>query len=141
MMTRQPFSADQLERLGQVCADEPQVLALFLFGSQANGYATAYSDVDLAVLLTEPLPFQAQLSFEAKICQALGREDVDLLLLNSASVLLRFRAISGQLLYERAPDPVSDFIQQTLMEYYDFQPVLDTYRREFARSLEDDYDL
>ena len=28
-----------------------------------------------------------------------------------------------------------------MMEYYDFQPVLETYRREFAQSLENDYGL
>jgi hypothetical protein len=32
-------------------------------------------------------------------------------------------------------------IQRVLVEYYDFQPVLETYRREFARSLENDYGL
>ena len=36
---------------------------------------------------------------------------------------------------------LSLFIQRTLMEFYDFQPVLETYRREFAQSLENDYGL
>lgn len=64
-----------------------------------------------------------------------------MLSLARAPISLRFRAISGQLLYERTPDPVSDFMQRTMVEYFDFQPVLETYRREFARSLEIDYGL
>jgi predicted nucleotidyltransferase len=140
-MAEIPFPADQLDRLRQVCAREPRVLAVFLFGSQINGYVTPHSDVDLAILLEEELPLEEWLGLEVDLCQALGRDDLDLLSLRRASISLRFRAISGHLLYERAPDRVSDFIQRALVEYYDFQPVLETYHREFARSLEYDYGL
>ena len=97
--------------------------------------------MDLAILLEEDLPLEEWLGLEVDLCQALGRENLDLLSLKHASISLRFRAVSGHLLYERTPDQVSDFIQRTLAEYYDFQPVLETYRREFARSLENDYGL
>ena len=140
-MVEMPLPADQAEHLRQACAGEPRVLAVFLFGSQINGYATPHSDVDLAILLEEEPTLEEWLGFEVRLCQALGRDDLDLLSLGRASISLRFRAISGRLLYERAPDRVSDFIQRTLVEYYDFQPVLETYQREFARSLEKDYGL
>jgi predicted nucleotidyltransferase len=140
-MAEMPLPADQVEHLRRVCAGEPRVLAVFLFGSQINGYATPHSDVDLAILLEEEPTLEEWLGLEVKLCQALGRDDLDLLSLGRASISLRFRAISGRLLYERAPDRVSDFIQRTLVEYYDFQPVLETYQREFARSLEQDYGL
>jgi predicted nucleotidyltransferase len=140
-MTAIPLSAEQLDSLRETCADELRVLAVFLFGSQLDGYAMPHSDVDLAILLEEELTLAAWLELEVKLCQALGRDDLDVLSLGRASVSLRFRAISGQLLYQRAPDRVSDFIQRTLIEYYDFQPVLETYRREFGRSLEYEYGL
>jgi len=140
-MAELPLSPDQLDRLRKVCAAEPQVLAVFLFGSQVDGYAMPASDVDLAILLEQELSLEEWLELEVKLCQALERDDLDLLSLGRASVSLRFRTISGRLLYQRAPDRVSDFIQRTLMEFYDFQPVLETYRREFAQSLENDYGL
>jgi predicted nucleotidyltransferase len=140
-MVEMPLPAGQVEHLRQVCAGEPRVLAVFLFGSQVDGYATPHSDVDLAILLEEEPTLEEWLGLEVKLCQALGRDDLDLLSLGRASISLRFRAISGRLLYERAPDRVSDFIQRTLVEYYDFQPVLEIYRREFAKSLEQDYGL
>lgn len=140
-MAELPLSPDQLNRLRKVCAGEPRVLAVFLFGSQVDGYAMPASDVDLAILLRQELSLEEWLDLEVKLCQALGRDDLDLLPLGRASISLRFRAISGRLLYQRAPDQVSDFIQRTLREYYDFQPVLETYRREFAQSLENDYGL
>jgi predicted nucleotidyltransferase len=140
-MSEMSFSAYQLDQLQRVCAGEPRVLAAFLFGSQANGDATPHSDVDLAILLEEELMLEEWLGLEVDLCQALGREDLDLLSLKRASISLRFRAVSGRLLYERTSDRVSGFIQRVLVEYYDFQPVLETYRREFARSLENDYGL
>lgn len=140
-MVEMLLSGDQVDHLRQVCAEEPQVLAVFLFGSQVNGYATPHSDVDLAILLEEELTLEEWLELEVGLCQALERDDLDLLSLGHASINMRFRAISGCLLYERVPDRVSDFIQRTLVEYYDFQPVLETYRREFAKSLENDYGL
>lgn len=135
------LSPDQLDRLREVCAAEPRVLAVFLFGSQVDGYAMPASDVDMAILLDHEISLAEWLGLEVKLCQALGRGDLDLLSLGRASVSLRFRIISGRVLYQRAPDRVSDFIQRTLIEYYDFQPVLETYRREFAKSLEYDYGL
>ena len=135
------FSTQQLDRLNSACKNEPRVLAIFLFGSQVDGYATNYSDVDLAILLSESLPLSGRLAFEVELCQAVDRQDLDILILNEASISLRFRAISGQVLYEQSLEAVSDFIQHTLLEYYDFQHILETYQREFTKSLEQDYDL
>ena len=118
------FSTQQLDQLKSVCEDEPRVLAIFLFGSQIDGYATNYSDVDLAILFSEPPTLSERLAFEVSLCQAVERQDLDILILNEAPISLRFRAISGQLLYEQTPEKVSDFIQHTLLEYYDFQPYL-----------------
>ena len=115
------------------------MLAVFLFGSQVDGYATPRSDVDLAILLSEPLTLPNRLALEVDLCQALNREDLDIILLNDASISLRFRAIRGQLLYERAPTQVADFIQRVMLDFYDFQHVLKSYEREFAKSLEQDY--
>jgi predicted nucleotidyltransferase len=127
--------------LKNACSEEPIVLAVFLFGSYADGYATEHSDVDLGLLLMGSPGLQERLALEVRLCQALEREDVDFLLLRDAPISLRFRAISGRILYEREPDSVSDFMQRTMVEYYDFQHVLKTYEREFAKSLEHDYGL
>lgn len=140
-MVKTFLSLDQLNRLRQVCSGAPQVLAVFLFGSRADGFATSRSDVDLAILLTEPLTLSERLALEVDLCRAAGREDLDITLLNDASISLRFRAIRGRVLYERTPERVSDFIQRAMLDYYDFQHVLKTYEREFAKSLAQDYGL
>lgn len=40
----------RLRKLQEVLVRYPNVLAVFLFGSQTDGYATPQSDIDLAVL-------------------------------------------------------------------------------------------
>ena len=52
----------------------------------------------------------------------LGMHAVDMVNLNHASLLLRFRAVAGELLYERDFERVADFIERTLIEYRDFEP-------------------
>lgn len=42
--------------------------------------------------------------------------------LNRASLLFRFRAVAGKLLYERDFVRVADFIERTLIERRDFAP-------------------
>ncbi|MEW5961256.1 MAG: nucleotidyltransferase domain-containing protein [Chloroflexota bacterium] len=140
-MDRLPFSTEQLNQLQKTCANESQILAVFLFGSYVDGYATPRSDIDLAILLSASMTLPERLALEVSFCEVLGREDLDIIVLNDASISLRFRAISGHLLYERTPDRVSDFIQRTMLDYYDFQHILKTYQREFAASLEQDYGL
>jgi predicted nucleotidyltransferase len=70
-MVKLPLSSDQLDRLRNVCAGEPRVLAVFLFGSQVDGYAMPASDVDLAILLQQELSLEERLELEVELCQAL----------------------------------------------------------------------
>ncbi len=41
-------------------ASDPRVLAVFLFGSRADGTATPRSDIDLAVLFEHDLDFKQE---------------------------------------------------------------------------------
>lgn len=121
--------------LKKLLAKDPRVLVVFLFGSQVDGYATPRSDIDLAVLFDRDLSLKQELDFEVAVSQALGADNVDVLNLNRANLLLRFRAISGQLLYERDPERVSDFIERTLIEQRDFEPRAQAALRDYFATL------
>ena len=65
---------------------------------------------------------------------------MDVVDLRRTPLELRHRVISsGHLLYEREPERVSDFIEATMLRYFDFRHVLETYHRESAESLDHDY--
>ena len=115
----------KLPKLKKLFASDPRVLAVFLFGSQADGTATARSDIDLAVLFDRELGLDEELTFEVAVCDTLGAyDDVDIMNLNRAPLTFRYRAVAGKLLYERDFVRVADFIEQTLVERRDYAPRL-----------------
>ena len=114
---------DRLDQLRRLFEETPRVLAVFVFGSQIDGYATPRSDVDLAVLFDADIPLREQLMLQAKLAEILGK-DVDLISFKEAPLLLRRRALQGQLLFERDPIAVANLIEDTLRRYRDFAPRL-----------------
>ncbi len=125
----------KMPALKKLFAGDPRVLAVFLFGSQADGTANARSDIDLAVLFERDLDLKEELKFEVAVSQLLGTDEVDVVNLNRANLLFRFRAISGRLLFERDGVRVADFIEQTLIEHRDFYPRLQTALRDYFVTL------
>ncbi|MBC7227063.1 MAG: nucleotidyltransferase domain-containing protein [Thermoflexales bacterium] len=135
------LSDEQVERVVRCLEGFPNVLAAFLFGSQVDGYATPESDIDLAVLFEREPSLQEELDLGVALCEALGTEKVDLVNLNRAHLLLRHRAISGHLLYERDPVRVSDFIEETILRYIDYEPDLRAFYRDYDQTLEEAYGI
>jgi predicted nucleotidyltransferase len=120
-----------LEELGTGIAG-CEILAAWLFGSQARGTARPDSDVDVAVLLgTVPEgrypPVEVELGVE--LTRRLGRE-VDVVVLNRASPELVHRALrDGELLVERDRAERVRFQVHQRALFFDMQPVWREYRR------------
>jgi predicted nucleotidyltransferase len=129
---------DRLQQLRILFENDARVLAVFVFGSQVNGYATPRSDVDLAILFESDLPLKEQLLLQVKIAEILGQE-TDLVSISEAPLLLRHRALHGRLLFERDPIAVANLIEDTLRRYRDFAPRLREGRAAYYESLEQDY--
>ena len=111
-------------------ARQPEVRLAYLFGSQACGKANALSDVDVAVLLTEGLSVpetgQARLRLLGDLMSALGRDDVDLVVLNRAPVLLRQRVLrDGRLLFATDEQARVSFTEDTYRCYLDHRHMYD----------------
>lgn len=68
-----------------------QVVFSYLFGSAAREKPSPLSDIDIAVYLSKNNSrdfFDLELSLHADICRALGRNDVDIVVLNTAENLM-----------------------------------------------------
>lgn len=77
----------------------PELLAVYRFGSQAQGAARSESDVDLAFLALRAVSPKAGLALREELSLLLSR-DVDLIDLRVASTVLRMQVIStGQCLF------------------------------------------
>ena len=116
-------------------ADPCGAAAVYLFGSQARGTASASSDVDVGVLFAEaPAATLAAQPFarEDDLTGRLGRR-VQVVVLDTAPPDLVHRVLcDGDLLVERDRSLRIRFEVAARNAYFDLKPFLDRYRRPAA---------
>jgi len=115
--------------------DDPNVAAVYLFGSRARGTARASSDVDLGVLYRkEPPPTLLAQPFglQVELAAALGIP-VDLVVMNTAPADLVHRVLrDGRILLEKDRSARIAFEVGARNRYFDLLPILEQYRRKRA---------
>lgn len=110
-------------RLRAACAESPIVL-LYLHGAHARGTQGPLSDVDIAVLLEVDAArdAKASLTLVGKLADACGREDVDVVILNSAGSIIKDRVVrNGRLVFAGSERERLRFEASAVMEALDFQ--------------------
>lgn len=113
----------------------PEVLAVYLFGSHAKGYAREDSDIDIGVMLDRdkepslsrmlangqdlgPDFYGLQFDLENLLRPIISNMEISVLLMNNASAPLKRTIIMGQRLY--AKDELRATLEeQKIMDYYD----------------------
>jgi uncharacterized protein len=128
-----PLDAAALDRLGRTL-DRDGVLAASLIGSQARGTAGPLADVDIAVWHDQELDSSARLRLRLELAaaasRALGTDEIDVVLLNEATPLMRHRAVrDGRRLIERDRRTRVRLETKALLDYLDTAPL----RAELAR--------
>jgi predicted nucleotidyltransferase len=84
----------QLETaIHHIQASVPGLIALYGFGSQAQGVARPDSDVDIAVLASTPIPELRRFALAQELAVHLHR-DVDLVDLRKVSTVMRMQVLS-----------------------------------------------
>ena len=111
---------DVIEKIRALMAAQTFVKFSYLFGSVARGTSGPLSDIDAAVYLDARVNFfHRRLVLMESIAKALGSERFDLVVLNSAPVVLQFEVIrSGIILKEDRRRRVL-FESGVLREYLD----------------------
>lgn len=117
-----------------------QVLIAYLFGSHARNQAGPESDVDIAVLLHEPIDdddcFAMRLNMIADVSDVLKYQEIDVIILNQASLVLRYHVVhDGLVLYCRDEQTRIMFTSRCVMEYLDFKPMLERQQRAILKRL------
>jgi hypothetical protein len=133
MNTAEQTSLDRNVLRAYLATQEEVVLA-YLFGSQARGEAGPHSDVDIAVLLRgqpdDDRSLDARMDLGAALSALLGRNDVDVVILNQAPLALAYRVLrDGVLLLCRDEDARIAYTWRTVSEYLDYEPFLRRYER------------
>jgi predicted nucleotidyltransferase len=109
-----------------IALDRPGVVSVRLFGSQATGKAGPLSDVDVAVWLDPARSDRdaLQRGLMSAASESLGTDELQLVVLNDATPLLRHRALrDGILLLDRDPRMRIGLETAAIIEYLDTAPL------------------
>jgi uncharacterized protein len=122
-----------IEALRNLFATAPRdVIAAYLYGSQARGSATDKSDVDIGILLAKrPEPKLRSLSRELESAlESTLRRSVQVVVMNGASSDLVHRVLrDGVIVLDRDRPARLRFEVQARNEYFDMEPIRRLYRR------------
>ncbi len=124
------------DQIRNVMESELQIRFAYLFGSISRGEERVGSDVDLAVFTKPRGTLLDDARLHNELVSALNREDVDLLMLDSAPLWLQYRVVAGRVVFSRDEHARIAFRQRVEQEFLDFRPYHDNYLkavRERAR--------
>jgi predicted nucleotidyltransferase len=111
----------------------------YLFGSRASGESRVESDADVAIMGERSLDLLERARLAARLAEALGVPDVDLVMLNEAGLELRGRVVQdGKLIYSRDEPARVGFEVRTRSEYLDYLPTLRALERSYLERIAQD---
>jgi predicted nucleotidyltransferase len=115
----------------EVCRQFPELALLVLHGSRARDDAHPRSDWDFAYHADSSLD---EFALRARLADCLRTNEIDLLNLDRAGGLVRYRAArDGQLLFERRPGEFERFRLEAIRFWLDAAPAI---RAGYANVLE-----
>ncbi len=98
---------------------DSNVDSAYLFGSYSKGNETLASDLDIGVFFnTKPNIVQLG-ALRADLQTELHFENIDLVVLNNASPILRFEAVTGQKIFSRDKSKEAELLSLAAREYED----------------------
>ena len=100
--------------------DRKDFLLVFLFGSFAKECSTDESDVDVAIMFEKLPDFYEISNLEDQLSSHIGRA-VDILVLNTASPIMRLQVLKYGQLIKKDEKVYNDFFVRTLNEYSDLK--------------------
>lgn len=121
-----------LDRLVARAKDDPEVLAVLLFGSRARGTASSGSDVNVClVLMAEP---RSDLAAARTRLQCLAGADLDLVLFHQPALHIRSRVLKeGRVLFVRDEDALYALAARTARACGGFRHIYRQYLDQVAR--------
>lgn len=106
----------------QLSEEFPEVAAIYLFGSQAEGSSHAASDIDLS-LLSRPeakLTLLRTAEYQARASRLLGTDRIDIVNLEAAPPQIQFAALNrGRLILCKDSQVVAEFLERFSQHYPD----------------------
>ncbi len=105
-----------------------RVSLVLQFGSSVAGGEHPGSDIDLGFVF-ETIPSRAEApeayhDLRMAFLKEFPNKEVDIVFLHEAPLRIQYRAgQDGRVLYARKPEDYSNFLEHSILSYFDFQPV------------------
>jgi uncharacterized protein YutE (UPF0331/DUF86 family)/predicted nucleotidyltransferase len=131
---------EKQSQLNQLFAQSP-VNAAYLAGSLSTRTSFGHlSDVDIAILLMDQIKsdqfLDYQLYFFSELAKRLDSDNIDVVILNQASLLLKLQVIKyGQILFSRDEKHRVSFETKAVMDYLDFKKFDEVQNQALSRRL------
>src|SRR3989440_11964355 len=131
---------EKQSRLNQLFTQSP-VNAAYLAGSLSTRTSFGHlTDVDIAILLMEQIKsdqfLDYQLYFFSELAKRLESDNIDVMILNQASLLLKLQVIKyGQILFSRDEKLRVSFETKAIMDYLDFKKFDEIQNQALSRRL------
>jgi hypothetical protein len=114
------FSDKRLAKLREMCREVPRLAALYAFDLRGRG------DCNLAALFTKTPDWPERLELEMAVARCLGLEGVELINLRRMPLVARFNVVDkGEPIYVGRPEVLAVFIEETVVRYSAFYPLLE----------------
>lgn len=124
---------DEKNLIGYFKGQKNIILAI-IFGSYGTEFQREDSDIDFAILFDEPLDMLQEMKVLNDLSRILNFENVDLVNLNKASVMIQFRSLGGKIIYERDYYEVCDYMEKVFKLHADFAPKMYAFDRETLKT-------
>jgi uncharacterized protein YutE (UPF0331/DUF86 family)/phage pi2 protein 07 len=131
---------DKQTRLNQLFAQSP-VNAAYLAGTLSNRTTFGHiTDVDIGILMMDQIKadqfFDYQLYFLSELAKRLETDNIDVVILNQASLILKLQVIkNGQILFSRNEKQRVSFEAKAVMDYLDFKKFDEIQNQALGRRL------
>ena len=120
METGPCFPEAKLAELETECQGEPCLAALYAFDLGRG------DECNVAAVFTETPPWPERLKLEMAVANALDMEGVELINLRRMPLVSRYDVLNrGQPIYIGQPEMVAVFIEETIVRYSAFYPLLE----------------
>lgn len=131
-------------KLLDIFSQDKKIIAVYLFGSYADKSAHEGSDLDMGIMIDPAYAREFTLSdefdLEVNIEARLNTDRFDLVIINKVQLTLQFRIISpAKLIYVSDDDKRCEMEEQIMVKYYDFEPRLKQFNREYFSTLREEY--
>ncbi|MDO9534820.1 MAG: nucleotidyltransferase domain-containing protein [Bacillota bacterium] len=138
-MSRENALKEKLPELLDYFSSKEVILTVLLFGSFGTEACTELSDMDIALILNRKVSLMEEMKISADLSLILGRDDVDVVILNETMVDLRHEILcNGDIIFEKDRLITADFVENTLNHYFDYGLTLKKMKDDFWEQLREE---